>query len=63
MKINENLIRISAGKIPIDQELLMDQDIKLLVIGSIVKYEDASNQDGTVDRTYIVKGIIAEYVK
>lgn len=60
MKINEHLIKISAGRIVIDRELPIDQDITLLVTGSIVKYEDTSNQDGTVDRTYIVKGILAE---
>jgi len=62
MKINEHLLRVSAGKIVIDRDLPMDQDIILTVRGSVVKYEDSSNQDGTVDRTYILKGEIAEYV-
>lgn len=63
MKVNEHLLKVSAGKIVVDQELSIDADIAVLIKGSIVKYEDSSNQDGTVNRTYILKGMVAEYIK
>lgn len=62
-RINENLIKISAGYITVAQELELDTDITLMVNGAVVKCEDRSNQDGTVNRIYTIKGIIAEVSK
>ncbi len=58
-KIDEHLIRISAGKIPIDQAIDMGDDVTLQVEGTVVKIEDSDNQDGTINRTYVVKGVAA----
>lgn len=59
-KINEHLVKISAGYIPIAKPLEMDQDYQLIVEGQVVKTEDKSNNDGSVNRVYTIKGIIVE---
>lgn len=59
MKINEHLVKISAGYIVIPNELKMDEEVALIVKGQVTKIEDKSNQDGTIDRIYTVKGEIA----
>lgn len=53
--IDEKLIRIT-GKFPIPKEMELGKDYRVLVYGSVVKTEDSDNQDGTVNRTYVVKG-------
>lgn len=60
MKIDEHLIKLSAGKIPIDHELKIGEEVGVFVKGTVVKIEDTDNNDGTINRTYIVKGEIAE---
>lgn len=62
-KIDEHLVKISAGFVPIADELAIDEDVTLIVQGAVTKTEDRSNQNGTVKRVYTVKGIIAEAVK
>ena len=57
MEINSKSIKISRGKAEIEKELQMGQDVEIAVIGNVVKSEDTDNQDGTVDRCYIVKAI------
>lgn len=55
MQINERLVKISRGKIPIDKELEMGDDLELNLRGTVVKVEDTDNNDGTINRTYIVR--------
>ena len=38
-----------------DSRLKVDQDVEVKIEGSVVKTETRSNQDGTVDRVYIIK--------
>ena len=54
MQITEHIIKVS-GKANIEHELAMDQDVTLVVKGSVVAIQDGSNQDGTINRTYKVK--------
>jgi hypothetical protein len=54
--VNEHLIRIS-GVVAIEHPLEMDQDVEVVIKGAVVKVEDKSNQNGTIDRVYIIKGI------
>lgn len=63
MDIDENLIKISAGYIVIDEPLELDTDVTLLVKGTVTKTEDKTNNDGTFNRVYTVKGIITEWLK
>jgi hypothetical protein len=62
LEINEHLIKISGGYIPISPHQIpqMDEDVELRVMGSVTKIEDKSNQDGTVNRIYHVKGVEVE---
>jgi hypothetical protein len=62
MQIDEHLIKISGGYIPISPTQIpqMDEDVELRVMGSVTKIEDKSNYDGTVNRIYHVKGVEVE---
>ena len=59
MKINEQLVKVSAAAIPISEELEMGTELTLIVTGSITKSEDKDNQDGTIDRVFTLKGELA----
>lgn len=60
MKINEHLVRISAGKAPIDKPLEIGQEVTIGAKGTVTKIEDTDNQDGSIDRTYCIKILFAE---
>ena len=60
MKINEHLVKISNGKAPIDKPLEIGTEVIIGAKGTVVKVEDTDNQDGTIDRTFIVKVEYAE---
>ena len=59
MQINEHIIKVS-GSANIEQGLVMDQEVTLIVKGSVVAIQDGSNQDGTINRTYKVKAAEVE---
>lgn len=61
--INEHNIKISMSKINIPNELKIDDEVTIVLTGDVTKTEDSSNQDGTVDRTYVVKGMYAKVEK
>lgn len=63
LRVNENLVKISAGKVVTPFPLNLGEDVDILIEGTVVKSEDADNNDGSVDRTFVVKGIIAEVLK
>lgn len=58
-KINEKLVKVSAGLVPIEGDLELGEDVQLLISGNVVKIEHKDNQDGTYDLIYVVKGIIS----
>lgn len=58
MEINERLVKISAGMIPIADELGLGDDVQLVVDGSVTKMEQMDNQDGTYNLVYVVKGVV-----
>ena len=60
MKVDQHLVKVSAGYVYIDKALKIDKDVILTIEGNVTKTEDKSNQDGTVDRVYTVKGTIAK---
>jgi hypothetical protein len=62
MKINEYLIKVSQGKAPIAGSLEIGQDVEVAIQGNVVKVEDTDNQDGTINRTYVIKSIVAEVI-
>jgi hypothetical protein len=57
MQINEYTVKISLSKFPINQELKLEEDVELNIKGEVLRIEDTSNYDGTVDRCFIIKGI------
>lgn len=59
MEINERLIKISAGLVPIEGELKLGDDVQILVSGTVVKEEHRDTQEGTYDLVFVVKGIIS----
>ena len=61
--VNENLVKISSSPFVVEQGLLMDQEVVLRVKGDVVKVEEKSNQDGTVDRIVVVKVQFGEDVE
>lgn len=60
MKVNEHLVRISASKAPFTNELNMGQEVIFGGKGTVTKIEDTDNQDGTINRTYVIKIEFAE---
>lgn len=59
MQINERLVKISAGVVPVEQELELGQDVQLTISGNITKVEHLDQQDGTINVVYVVKGMIS----
>lgn len=62
MKVNQYLIRVQASKVPITQELQIGDSVSSVIMGDIVKVEDEDNQNGTIDRCYVIKGRFAECI-
>lgn len=60
MKVNEYLVRISASKAPFTNELNMGQEVIFGGKGTVTKIEDTDNQDGTINRTFVIKIEFAE---
>lgn len=60
MKVNEHLVRISASKALFTNELTMGQEVIFGGKGTVTKIEDTDNQDGTINRTYVIKIEFAE---
>ena len=59
MEINEKLVKVSMGKVPIIGELKLGDEVQILMQGEVTKEEHENNQDGTYNQVFIVKGIIA----
>lgn len=62
MKIDEELVKVSAGYITIEDHLEVGEDVAIMVKGTISKDEHKDNQDGTVNRIVTVKGRIASSI-
>ncbi len=60
MKIDERLVKVSAGAITIPESLKVGEEVALYVKGTVVKVEYHDNQDGTVNEMAVVKGELAE---
>ena len=59
MEINEKLVKVSMGKVPIIGELKLGDEVQILMQGEVVKEEREDQQDGTYNQVFIVKGIIS----
>lgn len=59
MEINERLVKISAGLVPIEGEINLGDDVQILLSGTVTKTEQMDNQDGTYNLVYVVKGIVS----
>ena len=57
--INEITIKLS-GKMHIDEQLKLGQDVTLTLTGSIVKSDMGDNQDGKVNLGYTFKALTVE---
>ena len=53
-RVDELLVKIS-GRATLRQQLEIDQDVRLVIEGQVVKVETLSNQDGSVNLCYVVK--------
>lgn len=54
METKNKIIKIT-GSAEIEKDLELDQEVRLVVIGAVVKQEIGSNQDGTFDRITKIK--------
>jgi hypothetical protein len=61
--MNEQLVKISMSKIPVDQPLSLGDDVQIIIQGTVTKLSHEDCQDGTYDVVYIVKGVLAEVIK
>lgn len=59
MQINEKLIKVSAGKVPIEGDIKLGDDVQILISGTVVKEEHEDNQDGTINQVFVVKGVVS----
>lgn len=61
MEINEKILKIvgSANLSP-ETEMEIDQDKMVNIAGAVVDIRTPSNQDGTVNKVYVIKIISAE---
>ena len=59
MKVDEHLVKVSAGQIVTDKPLDLGDEVVLIVKGTVTKIEQLDNQDGTINQVYIVKGDLA----
>ena len=57
-RIDELLVKIS-GKVPIPRKLAIDEDVRIVIEGQVVKTETLSNQDGSVNLVFAVKPVLA----
>lgn len=58
--VDEYRIRISSGLVNIDKKLDLDEDVKIILEGTVVKEEHNTNNDGTKSITYVIKATIAD---
>jgi len=63
MEVNENLLTVSAGYIILDTPLKIGDDVILTISGTVITTTDKDNNDGTINRVFKVKGIIANVIK
>lgn len=57
MNINTRFIKISKGKVEVPSDYELGDDLTVHLKGTVVKEEITDNQDGTADKTYIVKAV------
>lgn len=55
--INSHILKVS-GQVEIENEMELGKEYNITISGQVVKTEDLDNQDGTVNRKYILKPII-----
>lgn len=56
LTLNEKSIRMSGlVNIPVDSKLILGDNIKIMISGSIINVKDKDNQDGTYDRVFVIK--------
>ena len=61
MKTNAHAIKISGAKIEVPNGLPVGTyDVKMEIVGDIIKEELTDNQDGTVNKTYILRATMVE---
>lgn len=61
MEIKNHSLKLT-GKADLPNELGIDQNYTVTLTGTIVSSSDHSNQDGTVDRTYVFKPVLVELI-
>jgi hypothetical protein len=60
-RIDQLLIKVS-GKMFLGRKLAIDDEVKLMLKGSVVKEEVGSNQDGSVNICYVFKATEVEVI-
>ena len=60
MKVNDHLLRISAGYISTNKEFNLGDDVKITLSGSVTKVEHHDNQDGTFNRIAVIKMVTTD---
>ncbi|HEY0087294.1 MAG TPA: hypothetical protein VGB37_00530 [Candidatus Lokiarchaeia archaeon] len=59
--INEKIIKISGSvSVPLNTEIEISEDKAILIKGACVKTEDRDNNDGTINKVYVIKAITGE---
>lgn len=55
-EVSSQSITISRAKVEIDQSLVLGQDVTIELKGSVVQEILGDAQDGTITRTYVIRG-------
>jgi hypothetical protein len=61
MEINSYILKIS-GNAELPSELILGDNYKITIEGTVVKSQDSDNHNGTLDRMYTIKPIMVELV-
>ncbi len=59
MQINEKLVKVSAGKVPIEGDIKLGDDVQIIISGTVVKEEHGDLQDGTINQVFVIKGVVS----
>jgi hypothetical protein len=57
MDTNCRWVRITKGKCEVAGDYELGQDVEVHIKGTVVKEEIGDNNDGTADKTYVVKAV------
>jgi hypothetical protein len=60
--VDEYFVKLSPAPTIIKDTLNIDDEVAVALVGTVTKIEDTTNNDGTINRTFVVKGKFASAI-